>query len=198
MRSRIFTLIELIVVVAVIAILVSLLLPASMNVKKDAKTIACLNNERAVSQSIFMFVSDHDGKIKPDFYSSAVFNLDDDNVYAPYVDNANTFSCPASQNEEYYVVFKDITARGDYAVFSPFCYADAFNVSKASNPSIYRLLGEAMPVDTGYYWFDKDICGWKNCARWWHRNKMNVIMMDGSGITEKAISPDDPTPPYTK
>lgn len=58
---RAFTLIELIVVVAIIAILISILLPALKQAREAALTLECLANQRSVAQAVFIYSADHDG-----------------------------------------------------------------------------------------------------------------------------------------
>jgi len=52
-----FTLVELLVVMAVIGILLALLIPAINAIREDAKQTKCLNNQREIGQAIMHFES---------------------------------------------------------------------------------------------------------------------------------------------
>lgn len=56
-----FTLLELLVVVAIIGILASLLMPALQHAKEQARTKACVNNLRNLAQAARMYFDDYDG-----------------------------------------------------------------------------------------------------------------------------------------
>jgi prepilin-type N-terminal cleavage/methylation domain-containing protein len=62
-NGRAFTLIELVVVVAIIAVLTALLLPALAAAKDKAKRAACLSNLRQVGFAIQTYAEDFDGRI---------------------------------------------------------------------------------------------------------------------------------------
>jgi prepilin-type N-terminal cleavage/methylation domain-containing protein/prepilin-type processing-associated H-X9-DG protein len=56
-----FTIVELLVVIAVISVLAGMLLPVLENATEAAKTIACANNQKQCMTSTNMYVNDHNG-----------------------------------------------------------------------------------------------------------------------------------------
>lgn len=60
-RVRGFTLIELLVVVAIIALLLSILLPSLTAAREQAKTVLCLNNVRQLAVANHYYSSDYNG-----------------------------------------------------------------------------------------------------------------------------------------
>jgi prepilin-type N-terminal cleavage/methylation domain-containing protein/prepilin-type processing-associated H-X9-DG protein len=61
LARRGFTLIEILVVVSIIAILVAILIPALAAAKAESETVACLANQRTITQSLIMFAHQHNG-----------------------------------------------------------------------------------------------------------------------------------------
>jgi len=57
---RAFTLIELLVVVAIIACLVSLVMPSLAAVRQKADNLRCVSNMRQIGASVLLYVNDHD------------------------------------------------------------------------------------------------------------------------------------------
>jgi len=62
-----FTLVELMVVVGIIAILVSLLLPALNKAREQANSIKCVSNLRQIAMGLFAYTAENNGYIIPAF-----------------------------------------------------------------------------------------------------------------------------------
>ena len=65
-RRKAFTLIELLVVISIIAVLISLLLPAMKSAREGVRQLICLNNEKQIAFAVQLYAADYDGDF-PDF-----------------------------------------------------------------------------------------------------------------------------------
>lgn len=60
-----FTLVELLIVIAIIAILASMLMPALKKARDSAKSIVCVNNLKTLSSNVMLYVGDYNAYLPP-------------------------------------------------------------------------------------------------------------------------------------
>ncbi|MEI8194710.1 MAG: DUF1559 domain-containing protein [Phycisphaerae bacterium] len=89
-RTHAFTLIELLVVVAIIALLISILLPSLAGAREQARAVACVSNIRQLGMATMTFSSDHGQNMQPcsdDFWAKALDSAREKYAYRLDVNN---------------------------------------------------------------------------------------------------------------
>jgi prepilin-type N-terminal cleavage/methylation domain-containing protein len=94
-----FTLVELLVVIAVIALLAAMLLPALAGAKERGRQTSCINSVRQQTLAVLMYADDHDGVLPPTAYNDADGNeVDWPALLDPYVNYlAKIHLCPTDR-----------------------------------------------------------------------------------------------------
>ncbi|MDF3130760.1 type II secretion system protein [Kiritimatiellaeota bacterium B1221] len=97
-RNEGFTLIEMLVVLAIFALLISLIVPAINRVQRTAKQTACAGNLRQCGQALLAYATEHQGNLPN---PGKDYNLDRYAVefieaLKPYVGDYMIWGCPAS------------------------------------------------------------------------------------------------------
>lgn len=101
MSPRGFTIIELLVVVAIVTVLVALVGPAAGFAISRADSAKCLGNLRAIGIALNGFLADNNMTMPP--LAAGRKSLDEDipvidNTLASYTDNNRIFACPADRD----------------------------------------------------------------------------------------------------
>jgi prepilin-type processing-associated H-X9-DG protein/prepilin-type N-terminal cleavage/methylation domain-containing protein len=119
-QSTAFTLIELLIVIAITAIIAAILFPVFARVREKARQTTCLSNQKQIASAVLMYMGDNDETFpfvldwSANFSMASGANTGDDgkqplvrgvtgqepqfqlvNVVALYVKNANIWYCPS-------------------------------------------------------------------------------------------------------
>jgi hypothetical protein len=162
-----FTLVELLVVIGIIALLISILLPALSKARQSANAIACGNNVRQIALGFRMFSGDHQGFLPGGYTSRQASDPEwkGDWLYGPaannsgnafqltpqvgtawpYINNLKVYRCP-SRPVMPLGSGAGSNGRFDYAAYQVFSGAKVTNIRAqsryiyASNPAHVDLL----------------------------------------------------------
>lgn len=88
-KSNGFTVAELVLVIAIFAIMTAVLAPFVRMVKNRSDEIACANNLRQISLGLHMYAADNDGNFPAGLGA----------IYPKYVNAEKAFDCPAGKSD---------------------------------------------------------------------------------------------------
>lgn len=168
-----FTMIEILIVLAIISMMIALLMPALTSAKERAKMIQCASNLRQIGQALHIYAHDHDGIM--------IYEWDDkwntalpqwiDKVWAGHLAFSNymppvhkdgrphgVWRCPSTRPDDYswpyvadYGVYEGVAGDppGQYATISRYIWDGSTDLvrpvrlDRISNPSSALLVADA-------------------------------------------------------
>jgi prepilin-type N-terminal cleavage/methylation domain-containing protein/prepilin-type processing-associated H-X9-DG protein len=93
-RRRAFTLIEILVVVAIIGILAAILFPVFARSRENARRTSCQSNVKQLALGLKMYGADYDARFPKQIYASGLPHGWADAIF-PYTGNLQILQCPS-------------------------------------------------------------------------------------------------------
>lgn len=185
-----FTLLELLVVVAVMIILLSLLLPALQKAKDAGRAVVCLNNQKQCAILAMSYMGDYNGSLVV-YESSSGDRPWHRYLYDyGYLKDYNITVCPSWSpfkydttlaNKKYYAYGMNIYfASTPFFTYIPGSYR-TLHAYKVPYPSEYFLFGDTlrMPDNQQLYEFTSTTTALTTKLHTRHRNNANIVFLDG-------------------
>lgn len=102
MKRRGFTLVEVLIVIAIIVVLAGIGVPLGRSMLGKSRQAACLNKLRSLGVGLESYLQDHQQKL-PELAAGRASKSDDspvlETVLLPYLENPEAFKCPQDSKE---------------------------------------------------------------------------------------------------
>lgn len=140
--ARGFTLVELLAVIAIIALLSAILFPVMATVRKNAREGSCMSNMHTLIQGMKMYKDDW--RVYPDALYAISYGGGPAGarLYPDYVKDEKTFNCPESP--------KRLNDRGAVSPLNPMTGAAAMGLDPASGAPVAYQMVEFSSYDFQY------------------------------------------------
>lgn len=203
MKGRAFTLIEILVVVAIIALLAAIIFPVFTRSRETARAIACVSNLKQIGLGLMQYSEDYNGfhpvagaAIGWDEIDSATQNHSWMQQMQAYVKNQQIFQCPSDGDSKYSYF---LSARVAYLEAGEFA---AMNLKRVQYPTAFVVAGDTFSYTGGFSATDADkddysqncVGGEPNGTPWieWRRHNggQNIAFADGHVKRFQTFNPE--------
>lgn len=196
-KKSIFTLVELLLVLAIVFIMTSMLLPSLRKAKEQASRIACISNQKQIATGIFMYANDNNELLPQTVVTGTWDDMNWIYQVKGYVSTSNTyfldkkldavFACRSDKRqaarERFHYAYDS-----SYGFYPPLKNRKLSSLKKPSQVIMIGDYGESGP-DTreDYYpgWLNIYSTTMHTTFASYHYPVYNGIMADGSGKTMK-------------
>lgn len=197
-ENKNFTLLELLIVIAIIAILASLLLPSLKNARELGKRAKCIGNLKQLASISVMYIGDYDEWLPETFSTSPTAYWF--NKYADYNDSFITvkgrtgiYSCPSLEYWWHATVTNQMN--GNYAMNERFSYnIDGYTkFPTISKPSRFAYIIDSFKrptltrawalsgIDNHFPYQD-----WSGSPYYYHAGTSNILFLGGNAASYSA------------
>jgi prepilin-type N-terminal cleavage/methylation domain-containing protein len=199
-RVRAFTLVELLVVIGIIALLISILLPALQAAKIQANRVACMSNMRQISMCWVMYANDYKGSAGACNWLSIDNQTSTGNwLYWPAVQGVSPTAEPTILKTGTDADRLRVISSGSYYKYmkSTGIFRCPFDAPPYNNSgSVYSITSYGMNGAVNYFgntvggsaWWFKTNNFKKNAIIFWEMEPLSGTFNDGSNYPTEGIS----------
>lgn len=162
-KTRSFTLIELLIVVAIIILLAGMLMPALKSAREKSRQIQCTSNQKQCGLAMSIYASDFNGFVVLSLWKSGYSYVKGQNARwlemldgtwdVEYLKSKTVILCPSWPPNEYetgrcYGTRSNFAATGAEVTPPPYTNASVVNLSRVIAPGTYLLLCDSFNAST--------------------------------------------------
>ena len=138
---RAFTLIELLIVIAIIAILAAILFPVFARARENARRASCQSNLKQIGLGIMQYTQDYDEQMPPRLVSASP-SMTWKDIIQPYVKSIQIFACPSNP------IAKEVTLQSTFNAPAGYNPNSSHSLAVFGNTGAYSMAVLQYPATT--------------------------------------------------